>query len=312
MSAARGVSAGSYVRAGQAAWDNTIGTIRAARNNSPKYGDIANEGIKQRAETQVAGIRAQSEVAQAGIRAEAAIRKSKIQADRDKSIGESRATVRKAGKIAAAGMLIGDNITEGKRAKERNKMEERHHAEKMAYWQKQQDASKADDEKDKVEMGEKGITLEPEQSKPLTSLSPTPTPSNQSFPLTDLSNLSEDDKREIAYIVSGEAERGTDDIFGVAGVVINRMKSKDYPSSAYDVGRQKGQFEAVEIGKARYEPELQEKLFSDQGLIKLQDALTKLKGRDSFKGQTMIKNRVPSEDPMFSERGNFYHYSHQT
>jgi hypothetical protein len=114
MSAARGVNASSYVRAGQSAVDNAIGTIRAARRNAPDYGDIASEGIKQRAATKVAGIKAESEVAQAGIRAEAAVRKSKIEVDRNKSLSRSRATVRKAGKIAAAGMLIGDNITEGK------------------------------------------------------------------------------------------------------------------------------------------------------------------------------------------------------
>lgn len=119
MSAARGISAGSYVKAGQSAWDNTIGTIRAARRSAPDYGDIASEGIKQRAATNVAGIRAESEVAQAGIRAEANVRKSKIQADRDKSIAKSKATVRKAGKIAAAGTLIGDSITEGRNTRER-------------------------------------------------------------------------------------------------------------------------------------------------------------------------------------------------
>jgi len=119
MSAARGISAGSYVKAGQSAVDNTISTIRAARRNAPDYGDIASEGIKQRAATKAAGIKAESEVAQAGIRAEAAVRKSKIQADRDKSLAKSRATVRKAGKIAAAGTLIGDSITEGRNTRER-------------------------------------------------------------------------------------------------------------------------------------------------------------------------------------------------
>jgi len=125
MSAARGISAGSYVRAGQSAVDNTIGTIRAARRNAPDYGDIASEGIKQRAATKAAGIKAESDVAQAGIRAEANVRKSKIQADRDKSIAKSKATVRKAGKIAAAGTLIGDGITEGREAKERQALYDR-------------------------------------------------------------------------------------------------------------------------------------------------------------------------------------------
>lgn len=166
MSAARGISAGSYVKAGDAAWDNTIGTIRAARRNAPDYGDIASEGIKQRAATNVAGIKAESEVAQAGIRAEANVRKSKIQADRDKSIAKSKATVRKAGKIAAAGIMIGDGITEGKRAKARYELDQRQHAEKIALIKQGQKKDDADGVRDGINMETEISELLQDEPKP--------------------------------------------------------------------------------------------------------------------------------------------------
>ena len=193
MSAARGVSAGSYVRAGQSAWDNTIGTIRAARDNSPKYDDIANEGIKQRAETQVAGIRAESEVAQAGIRAEAAVRKSKIEADRDKSIGESKATVRKAGKIAAAGMLIGDGITEGQEAKARAAMDEKYYKLTRELIERGKKLDDEDAASDELEMTEKGLPPIPstKTETPISSSSdPAPSaPKSSTSPSVQLAAL---------------------------------------------------------------------------------------------------------------------------
>ena len=165
MSAARGISAGSYVEAGQSAVDNTIGTIRAARRNAPDYGAISSEGIKQRAATKAAGIKAESDVAQAGIRAEAAVRKSKIQADRDKSLVKSKATVRKAGKIAAAGTLIGDNITEGHKAAREKAFREQIQAKEAARDQKWYDfwRSKRDTASDEVEALDKP---EPTSDKP--------------------------------------------------------------------------------------------------------------------------------------------------
>ena len=45
-------------------------------------------------------------------------------------------------------------------------------------------------------------------------------------------------KNGLLYTVSSEASLGTDDEFGVAGVIINRMKSGNYPTSAFDVGHQ--------------------------------------------------------------------------
>lgn len=175
MSAARGISAGSYVKAGQSAVDNTIGTIRAARRNAPDYGEIASEGIKQRAATKAAGIKAESDVAKAGIRAEAAVRKSKIQADRDKSLVKSKATVRKAGKIAAAGTLIGDGITEGREAKARAAMDEKYYQLYKDFFNKGQQLDESEAASDLQEQIDKGLSPIP-STKPETPIPSTPDP----------------------------------------------------------------------------------------------------------------------------------------
>ena len=41
------------------------------------------------------------------------------------------------------------------------------------------------------------------------------------------------------------------------------------------------------------------------------EALRVLKGRTDFKGQSALSNRVATEDPMFDEKGNSYHYGWQ-
>ena len=104
----------------------------------------------------------------------------------------------------------------------------------------------------------------------------------------------------------------------MAGVVLNRMKSGNYPESAYNVGHQKGQFQGVEIGNSVHNTELYNRLFSPEGMAKLESALVTLDGRDSFKGQELLHNRSSKGnkdgmlDPMFHDSGNFFHHSYQT
>ena len=123
-----------------------------------------------------------------------------------------------------------------------------------------------------------------------------------------LKGLTDDDWKELAYIVSGEAQRGTDDEYGVAANVLTRVAHPGWPNNIRDVGRQRNQYEAVYTGKARYEPALAQSLKENQG--KIADALKKLNGRDSFKGTSQYKN-MGSGDVKFSPRGNFYHYGSQ-
>ena len=127
-----------------------------------------------------------------------------------------------------------------------------------------------------------------------------------------LKNLSNEDFRYLAFGVSGEAQRGTDDEFAVAASILNRVASKKYPSTVKGVVMAPGQYEAVTDGSARFEPELQRKLSSPEGQARIADMLEALQGRTDFKGQSELQNRVPSMDPMFSPKGNFYHYNYET
>tara|TARA_Y100000401_G_scaffold113437_1_gene114118 strand:+ start:245 stop:811 length:567 start_codon:yes stop_codon:yes gene_type:complete len=140
--------------------------------------------------------------------------------------------------------------------------------------------------------------------------------------LDHLNSLTPEDKKWIAYGVSGEAARNTDDEYGVAASMINRMRSNDFPNTAQEVVNQQTpvwQYEAVELDKAYHDPKLQEKLFAGDGLHK---ALKLLNGRKYFKGQTELSNRSnqgnelgadgkPIMDPMLHPKGNFFHYGHQ-
>ena len=118
------------------------------------------------------------------------------------------------------------------------------------------------------------------------------------------------DFRDLAYIVSGEAARGTNDEYGVAAAVLNRVASPVWPNTVRRVGFQAGQFEAVYTGKAKDEPKLTEKLASPKGQSSIASAMRLLNGRTDFKGQSMLGNKGAS-DVMFHPRGNFFHYTSQ-
>ncbi len=118
------------------------------------------------------------------------------------------------------------------------------------------------------------------------------------------------DFRDLAYIVSGEAARGTNDEYGVSAAVLNRVASPVWPDTVRKVGFQSGQFEAVYTGKAKDEPKLAEKLASPKGQASIASAMRLLDGRTDFKGQSMLGNKGES-DIMFHSRGNFFHYTSQ-
>ena len=125
-----------------------------------------------------------------------------------------------------------------------------------------------------------------------------------------LKGLTGQDFRDLAYIVSGEAQRGTDDEYGVAAAVLNRVADPAWPNTVKAVGSQAGQFEAVYTGKAYDDPELAQKLASPEGQAKIVEALKMLKGRTDFKGTSQYGN-MGQGDVKFSDRGNFYHYKEQ-
>ena len=127
-----------------------------------------------------------------------------------------------------------------------------------------------------------------------------------------LSGFTDEDWKYLGFVVSAEAQRDTDDEYGVAASVLNRVASKDWPNTIKGVIFQRNQYEAVYKGLSRHDPALVAKLRSPEGQSKIIAALNKLQGRTDFKGTTQYANYVPGEDIKFSSRGNFFHYSWQT
>jgi hypothetical protein len=125
-----------------------------------------------------------------------------------------------------------------------------------------------------------------------------------------LKGLSAQDYRDLAYIVSGEAQPNTNDEFGVAASILNRVSSPAWPNTIKAVGNQSGQYEAVYTGRARDDKKLAKKLGSVQGQASIVSALKSLKGRTDFKGISQYAN-MGNGDIKFDRRGNFFHYSNQ-
>ena len=116
----------------------------------------------------------------------------------------------------------------------------------------------------------------------------------------------------LAEVVQVEARRFTDDEYGVAASVLNRVASPDFPNTVCAVVYSKGQYEGVSQNYTlRADPDLLLKLTSPEGQLKIVEAMKVLDGRTDFKGPSQLHNRVPSEDPMFHPQGNFYHYHWQ-
>ena len=316
----------SFIAAGKAAAQGAENLFRVARENSPDYGMLANENMKNRSKERQVATAAEAAVRREGMKAITQVKKTGIKVDANEKILDTKLDAkRKAGFVGALGAIAGGGLmaVENNRAKklqaERDAKEEARETERLELMS----SILKPDGPSYYDLWKKD-NPEPEPYKPDSSGSGTSssssdksssssgiTPASNAGASFDISELSDEDKRYIAFTVSGEAARGTDDEFGVAGVVINRMRSKNYPGTAKGVAHQPKQFEAVEIGNATFDSELEARLFSPEGLKKLQSALTTLDGRDSFKGQALLKNRVEAEDPMFAPNGNFYHRSWQ-
>lgn len=124
-----------------------------------------------------------------------------------------------------------------------------------------------------------------------------------------LKDMSDQDFSDLAFIVSHEALRGTDDEYGVAAAVLNRVADPRYPNTIMGVGTAPGQFEAVFSGKAYRDETLAKQLKENQG--KIVDALKKLNGRTDFKAFSSMSEFMGDSDIMFADSGNFYHYAEQ-
>ncbi len=311
---------GNFAQAGVAAGREGERIFSAVRQNSPDFQSIKETQMNIKAKKNVAQTKADALIEKSNINADAKISVAKEDIKQDNIIKGSR---RKAGVVAAmgkAGMGLADAFM--------GKPEKRDHSASLALQERLTNSAES------IRAGIKPVDFSALNNSSASTNTGGTGSSNGSTPSSSkggsnissiangsysgsLDSLSADDKKWIAYTVSSEAAMNTDDEFGVAGVVLNRMKSANYPTSAYDVGHQKGQFEGVEIGNSVHDQALHDRLFSPQGLQKLEGALTTLDGRDSFKGQALLHNRSSKGnkdgmlDPMFHSSGNYFHYSHQ-
>ena len=116
----------------------------------------------------------------------------------------------------------------------------------------------------------------------------------------------------LAEAVQTEAARYTDDEYGVVASILNRVSSPHFPNTVCAVVYSKGQYEGVSKNPTlKADPYLVLKFQSPEGQLKIVEAMEVLDGRTDFKGQSQLRNRVASEDPMFAPFGNFYHYHWQ-
>lgn len=126
-----------------------------------------------------------------------------------------------------------------------------------------------------------------------------------------LQGLTPQDYRDLAYVVSAEAARGTSDIYAVAASVLNRVADPRFPNTVREVMMQDKQYEAVTKGMAYDDPELEAELSSENGQRMIAGMLRRLQGRTDFKGVTQRHNMGPG-DVLVDSAGNFFHYSGQT
>lgn len=117
------------------------------------------------------------------------------------------------------------------------------------------------------------------------------------------------DYDHLARTVQVEAAPRTMDEYCVAVSVLNRVKSPKYPNTVANVVYAPGQYE----GFRRWRPAAKQSVINRlKDTDKLLEAYSIIGDRTDFKGQSQLRHRVASEDPMCDNKGNFYHYHWQS
>ena len=119
------------------------------------------------------------------------------------------------------------------------------------------------------------------------------------------------DYDHLARAIQVEAAVNTFDEYCVAASVLNRVRSPLYPNTVADVVYAPGQYQGFDYKRPVADINLVNELKSEKGKENLLKAYSIIGDRTSFKGQSMLRYRVASEDPMCHNRGNFYHYHWQ-
>lgn len=130
--------------------------------------------------------------------------------------------------------------------------------------------------------------------------------------LSLLLSLTLADYYHLARVVQVEAAKNTVDEYCVAVSVLNRVISDKFPNTVPEVVNAPGQYEGIyNRDQIVVDPKLVHRLSSSQGKKNILIWSRALNGRTDFKGQSMLRHRVSSEDPMCHPKGNFYHYHWQ-
>ena len=132
------------------------------------------------------------------------------------------------------------------------------------------------------------------------------------FMLALIMALSGVDYDHLARTIQVEAAKGTMDEYCVAVSVLNRVRSPYFPNTVAEVVYAPGQYEGFTKKRPASSDALVNKLKSEEGKQNLLKAYGIIGDRTDFKGQSQLRNRVASEDPMCHNKGNFYHYHWQT
>ena len=117
------------------------------------------------------------------------------------------------------------------------------------------------------------------------------------------------DYDHLARTVQVEAAPNTMDEYCVAVPVLNRVKSPLYPNTVANVVYAPGQYEGFRYWRPVAKQSVIDRLKDNDKML---EAYSIIGDRTDFKGQTMLRYRVASHDPMCDAKGNFFHYHWQT
>jgi len=117
------------------------------------------------------------------------------------------------------------------------------------------------------------------------------------------------DYDHLARTVQVEAAPNTMDEYCVAVSVLNRVRSPKYPNSVANVVYSPGQYEGFNYWRPVAKQSVIDRLKDNNAMLKAYDIIG---DRTDFKGQSMLRYRVASEDPMCDTKGNFFHYHWQS
>ena len=121
--------------------------------------------------------------------------------------------------------------------------------------------------------------------------------------------LSAVDYDHLARAVQVEAASNTMDEYRVAVSILNRVKSPKFPNTVADVVYSPGQYEGFRYWNPVAKKSVIARLKDTDKMLK---AYSIIGDRTDFKGQSQLRFRVASEDPMCDNKGNFYHHYWQS